>query len=139
LERHFPRSPEAVVGTALSLRGVPYLWGGTSSKAFDCSGFVQRVLGMHGVRLPRDAWQQAETGEPVEQGRDGSGLRAADLVFFAEGGRRVTHVALALGERGRVVHCSTGRSGVAVDALDPDDPLYAPALASTLAAARRVL
>jgi SH3-like domain-containing protein len=138
LPRRFPRSPLAVCETALSLRGVPYLWGGTSSKAFDCSGFAQRVFGLHGVALPRDAWQQAEVGDRVEPGEAAGSLRAADLVFFAEEGTRVTHVAIALGERGRVVHCSTSHAGVAVDGLDPSDPIYAPSLAGTIVFGRRL-
>jgi cell wall-associated NlpC family hydrolase len=135
----FARSGTAVVETALALRGVPYLWGGTSSKAFDCSGFVQRVFALHDVPLPRDAYQQAEVGVEVDPGAGGGGLRAGDLVFFAEGGGRVTHVGLALGERGRFVHSSTGRAGVGADGLDPADRLYAPKLAETLVSTRRVL
>jgi cell wall-associated NlpC family hydrolase len=134
----YPRSASALVSTALSLRGVPYLWGGSSSKAFDCSGFVQRAFGMHGIALPRDAWQQAEVGDAIEAGEDGGGLAPADLIFFAEDGTRVTHVAIALGEAGRIVHCSTSRAGVGVNSLDPADPLYALPLARSAVAARRV-
>jgi cell wall-associated NlpC family hydrolase len=139
LRERFRRTPEALVGTALSLRGVPYLWGGTSSKAFDCSGFVQRVFAMHGVLLPRDAWQQAEVGAGVEPRSRGQSLDAGDLVFFAEGGGRITHVAVALGERGRLLHASTQRAGVGVDSLDPADPLFAPDLAASVSCCRRVL
>ncbi len=137
LARSFPRSPQALLQTALALRGVPYLWGGTSSKAFDCSGFSQRVFGLHGVALPRDAWQQAQAGAAIPPDERGKGLGPADLVFFAEGGRRVTHVAIALGEGGRLVHCSTNRAGVAVAGLDPSDLLYAASLTATLVAVRR--
>ncbi|MBA2565663.1 MAG: C40 family peptidase [Gemmatimonadetes bacterium] len=139
LERRFPRAPEAVVRTALGLRGVPYLWGGTTSKAFDCSGFVQRVYALHGIRLPRDAYQQAEIGEVIDAGPAGHGLGAAHLVFFAERGSRVSHVGLALGQAGRFVHSSTAQAGVAVDSLDPADRLYAPRLAARLSGCRRVL
>lgn len=135
----FPREGGALVHTALSLRGVPYLWGGTSSKAFDCSGFVQRVFGLHGVSLPRDAWQQAEVGKAIEPGNGGEALRPGDLLFFAEGGNRVTHVAIALGERGRFVHSSTARAGVGVDGLDPADPVHRIGLARTLTVCRRVV
>ncbi|HEY7529705.1 MAG TPA: C40 family peptidase [Gemmatimonadota bacterium] len=137
LPRRFPPDPGAALRTALSLIGVPYLWGGASSKAFDCSGFVQRVFRLHGIELPRDAWQQAEVGDPIDAGPAGAGLAPGDLVFFAEGGTRVTHVGIALGG-GRFVHASVRRSGVGVDALDPSDPLHAASLASTLAGGRRV-
>ena len=139
LEVRFPPLPGALVATALGLRGVPYLWGGTSSKAFDCSGFVQRVHTVHGVRLPRDAWQQAEVGTELRADRTGLGLRPSDLVFFSEDAGRVTHVGIALGERGRFVHASTRRGGVGVDSLDPDDELYNAALAETLIGCRGVL
>lgn len=139
LETRFPAAPRAIVETALSLAGVPYLWGGTSSKAFDCSGFVQRIFRLHGVALPRDAYQQAEAGADVEPGPGGAGLRPGDLIFFAERGARVTHVAIATGERGRLVHASTLRAGVGTDSLDPSDALYAPALAATLSWAKRLL
>jgi hypothetical protein len=138
LPARFPPEAEAVVRTALSLAGIPYLWGGASSKAFDCSGFVQRIFRMHGVELPRDAWQQASVGNAVEAGAGGAGLEAGDLVFFAEGGARVTHVGIALGRGGRFVNASVRRSGVGVDALDPADPLHEPGLASTVAGCRRV-
>ncbi|MFN2431835.1 MAG: NlpC/P60 family protein [Gemmatimonadota bacterium] len=139
LPRLRPREGRAVVETALSLRGAPYLWGGTSSKALDCSGLVQRVFELHGVPLPRDAWQQAGEGVEVDPGPGGSRLEAGDLLLFAEGGTRVTHVALALGQSGRFVHSSTRRAGVGVDGLDPSDPLHAPALSRTAVAFRRVL
>jgi cell wall-associated NlpC family hydrolase len=135
--RRFARDGLAACDTALSLLGVPYLWGGRSSKAFDCSGFVQTVLGLHGVPLPRDAWQQAQTGSELNSEPRGAGLRAGDLVFFAESGGRVTHVALALGERGRFVHCSTARAGVGVDSLATGDPLHVPSLANTVCGFRR--
>lgn len=139
LLRRFPRSPEALVRTALSLRGIPYLWGGTSSKAFDCSGFVQRVFALHGVPLPRDAHEQAEVGVRVEPGAGGRELRAGDLVFFAESGGRIDHVAIALGEAGRLVHSSSRRAGVGTNSLDPSDASYEPGLAESVSGFRRVL
>ena len=66
---------------------MPYLWGGTTLKGMDCSGFVQQVYRLNGVGLPRDADQQSMLGRLVEEARLG------DLFFF--GGESVTHVALA--------------------------------------------
>ena len=139
LPSRFPARGPEVVATGLSLRGIPYLWGGASSKAFDCSGFVQRVLRMHGLELPRDAWQQAEAGQPVEPGAGGEDLASGDLLFFAEDGERVTHVAIALGREGRFVHSSTRCRGVGVNGLRPEDPLHSEGLATTLVACRRIL
>lgn len=87
------RAPTAddLVATAEAFIGVPYLWGGTTGLGLDCSGYVQQVYRLNGLRLDRDADQQAMEGRPVDRAARG------DLVFFGE--RRVTHVALATGER----------------------------------------
>src|SRR5438876_245729 len=71
--------------------GRPYLWGGTTADGIDCSGFTQLVYRLNGVHLDRDAEQQAMEGRPVGSARPG------DLFFF--GDERVTHVAIATGER----------------------------------------
>jgi len=78
---------EDLLATAEAFLGVPYLWGGTTLKGMDCSGFVQQVYRLNGVGLPRDADQQSMLGRLVEEARLG------DLFFF--GGESVTHVALA--------------------------------------------
>src|SRR5690349_15617275 len=54
----------SITGTALSLRGTPYVNGGTDPKTgFDCSGFTQYVFREHGVKLPRDVHDQFSTGK----------------------------------------------------------------------------
>ena len=113
--------------------GIQYLWGGTSSKGFDCSGFVKRVFGMEGVELPRDSDMQAQVGTlvPLEDiGRAAKG----DLLFFGEKGS-VTHVALYTGG-GRFIH-SYGE--VKMGSLDEDDPEYDEKLARSLLFARKIL
>ena len=87
------RHPTAddLLATAEAFLGVPYLWGGTSAYGIDCSGFTQQVYRLNGVGLVRDADQQALGGRPVEEARPG------DLFFF--GADRVTHTAIATGER----------------------------------------
>ena len=57
---------EAIIASAEQLLGVPYLWGGMSSKGVDCSGLVRISAIMNGVLLPRNASQQIFCGEPVE-------------------------------------------------------------------------
>lgn len=84
-------TPADLVATAESFFGVPYLWGGTSTHGIDCSGLTQRVYRLNGVGLDRDADQQALGGRPVDV------ARAGDLFFF--GTDRVTHTAIATGER----------------------------------------
>jgi cell wall-associated NlpC family hydrolase len=86
------RAPTAedLLATAEAFIGVPYRWGGTSVQGIDCSGFTQRVYGLNGIQLDRDADQQALGGTGVERARPG------DLFFF--GVERVTHTAIATGE-----------------------------------------
>lgn len=141
LSERFPRKGEALVEHAAGFLGLPYLWGGTSEKGFDCSGLVQRIYGLHGIRLPRDADPQSRVGEPVDPGPDGRDVRSGDLAFFVEPpGGRVTHVGILAGE-GRMIHASTSRNGVAWDVLPPA-PTTTPLgdrLAGWLSGIRRVL
>jgi cell wall-associated NlpC family hydrolase len=93
---------ESIIQTALTLKGIPYTWGGTSVKGMDCSGFTKTVWLMHGVILMRDASQQAKTGIPVDLSRGYENLRPGDLMFFGqraqEGKReRIRHVAIYKG------------------------------------------
>ena len=55
-------SPEAIIATAKSLLGVPYLWGGASSKGVDCSGFTRLAWFMNGRLIPRTASPEAAIG-----------------------------------------------------------------------------
>ncbi len=89
----FPyRVPSAadLLKTSEAFLGVPYLWGGTTALGIDCSGFVQQVYRLNGIRLDRDAHQQAMEGRSVDV------PAAGDLIFF--GADRVTHVGLAVNE-----------------------------------------
>ena len=54
---------ETIIELAISLLGVPYLWGGRSSFGYDCSGFVQMVLKTAGIDIPRDTHRQVQTKE----------------------------------------------------------------------------
>ena len=136
--RRFPLEPIAITQSAKRFFvGTSYLWGGVTPWGADCSGLVQSVFALHGLQLPRDAWQQAELGR--DAGRDIGELRAADLLFFSDrADKRVTHVGVALGDRG-MVHLALGRGGYAVERLsDRDDPFVAK-LRDRFLFARRVL
>lgn len=118
LERFTPTG-RAILDHGAQFLGLPYLWGGTSEKGFDCSGFVQRIFGLHGARLPRDSDQQAALGERVEPGPDWGGVVDGDLAFFSEReDGRATHVGILV-EGGRMLHASTARNGVGWDDLQP--------------------
>lgn len=99
---------------ALSLQGVPYVWGGTSPvQGFDCSGYVQYVFRRHGVELPRTARQMAAAVLKVPKGARAPG----DLVFFQTTREPYSHVGIYLGNDS-FVHASKGRGkGVQVSNL----------------------
>ena len=88
-----------IMDTAMDFLGVPYLWGGTSIKGVDCSGFTRMVWFLNGVLLPRNASQQAAIGEPVEIAPDtekfpvdSSGKYLDDPLFRQEMTRRTTNL-----------------------------------------------
>ena len=64
--KQLDQSAEAILKTALSMNGFPYLWAGMSPKGMDCSGFVRATLAIHDIIIPRDASQQAPKGERIE-------------------------------------------------------------------------
>jgi len=83
-----------IVNTASRYRGVPYGFGGTTPRAFDCSGYVQYVFKQHKAILPRTADQQYEKGMFVTQ----SQLKPGDLVFFSTYEPGASHVGIYAGQ-----------------------------------------
>jgi hypothetical protein len=120
-------SPDRLELYARSLLGSPYLWGGTSSKGMDCSGFTKTAFRMNGLIIPRDASQQIRAGKDVDPDLGLDSLVKGDLMFFGKKAtdstrQRVTHVAIWLGnDRGEFIH-SSGR--VKIGSIDPDSPNY---------------
>lgn len=119
------QTASSIIETAHSLMGVPYLWGGTSTKSVDCSGFVKTAFFLHGIILPRDASQMAYVGEHLDIKSDFSNLKPGDLLFFGrkatkEKKARVIHVGLYLGNK-RFIHA---QGHVFVSSFDPADPKY---------------
>jgi hypothetical protein len=133
----FPTEADAIVASATGLfQGTYYQWGGITPWGADCSGMVQTVFALHGVRLLRDAWQQATQGVTVEGGIEG--LMPADLLFFSdrEDGH-ITHVAMAVTSK-RLVHLAIGRGGYFVESLEKPDEYVGPLL-TRFRFARRIL
>lgn len=134
-------TPENILATAHRLMGRPYLWGGTSPRAMDCSGFTKTVFFLNGLVLARDASQQVHTGLPV-QGDTATwqGFQPADLLFFGRPAtdslpERIWHVAIHTGN-GRIIHAA-GR--VRVESLNPDDADFNAKRYRTFVRARRIL
>ena len=138
LPGRFPRDPDAITRSALRFfAGTPYQWGGVTPWGADCSGLVQTVFGLHGVALPRDSSQQAETGKALDLAPEA--LAPADLLFFSDRpDRRITHVAISLGGL-RLVHLALGRGGYSVEDLSDSADPYVTALRGRFLFARRVL
>ncbi len=124
-QNRMSRDRSQLLATAKSLLGRPYLWGGTSSKAMDCSGFTKTVFFAHHMILPRDASQQVHTGELIT--KDVNELTKAqpgDLLFFGrmqEDREKVTHVGIYLGDD-RMIHAGDGR--VQIQSLNPQHEDY---------------
>jgi SH3-like domain-containing protein len=112
---------QSVLSVARQMMGFPYLWGGASSKAVDCSGFVKLVYYSQGIILARDASQQARYGQPIDFSNMNN-LQPGDLLFFGSSAQRVSHVGIYLG-KGDFIN-SSGR--VHISSIDPDDPKYVP-------------
>lgn len=103
-------SEESLVKTSKKLMGLPYLWGGTSPKGVDCSGFTKTIYFMNGMVIPRDASQQVHTGKVVDSTRDFENLKIGDLLFFGTPAtdstkERVVHVGMWIGDN-RFIHSS---------------------------------
>lgn len=115
---------KSLVKTSKELMGLPYLWGGTSPKGVDCSGFTKTIYFLNGVIIPRDASQQVHEGELIDEEKDYSKLKVGDLLFFGritpEGKEKVVHVGMWIGNN-EFIH-SSGR--VKINSMDKNAANY---------------
>ena len=112
------QEPQHIADVALLFLNAPYLWGGRSAWGIDCSGLSQQVYAMCGLRLPRDASQQQQTGMQIPFGAQQRG----DLVFFRkENQERVSHVGILCAEN-QIIHAS---GKVRLDFLDENGLIHA--------------
>jgi peptidoglycan DL-endopeptidase CwlO len=105
---------EEVVRIAKSNLGVPYVWGGTTPKGFDCSGFMTYVFGKVGIDLPRTSSEQySRAGVKVSK----SDLQPGDLVFFEKTYSKagVTHAGIYIGNNEFI--SATSSKGIKIDSL----------------------
>ena len=127
---------ERMIAHGKRLMGFPYLWGGTSSKGMDCSGFVKTVCFLNGVVVERDASQQARHGMEIDISSGLNNLQKGDLLFFgSKQPYRVNHVGMYIGNS-EVLHES---GSVHINSLDKSKPNYNEELNSNLVRARRII
>ena len=131
---------ESIVQTALTLKGIPYVWGGTSEKGMDCSGFTKTVFLKNGVILKRNASEQARTGIAVDISQGYNQLRPGDLMFFgkkAKGDKpeKIRHVAIYIGNK-EFIQAS---GYIRISSLDPGQPNYDPGNTQEFIRARRII
>lgn len=104
---------DAIVDTALALRGVPYRNGGSTPGGFDCSGFTHYVFSRNGIALPHDVRAQFDQGQPVPLSR----VERGDLLFFSTVAPGPSHVGIAIGN-GEFVHAPSSDGVVRVERID---------------------
>ncbi len=136
---------EQILKSARTMLGVPYLWGGTSTKSVDCSGFTKTSYFLNGIVLPRDASQQALVGEKIDIYEADTvniakclkNLKPGDLLFFAGDKRnmRVTHTALYIG-KGQFIQAA---GLVRINSMVSGSANYGDFETRTLVSARRML
>ena len=126
------RTARRAVDTGDDYVGVPYVWGGSTPRGFDCSGFVQYVYRENGVELPRTSRQMRHAGVAVSA--KVSNLREGDLMLFRGRNGVINHVALYAGGN-QILHSSSSGKGVRYDNLSSKRGRY---FVSNFVAARRV-
>ncbi|MBG7613604.1 C40 family peptidase [Polaribacter sp. BAL334] len=126
LENWIP-TKESIEEIAKKMEGFPYLWGGTSAKGMDCSGFTKMVYLMNGFVIPRDASQQINAGKRVDEQLNFSDLEKGDLLFFGKKAtenskQKVTHVGIWLGnDKQEFIHAS---GNVHISSMDKTQPHF---------------
>lgn len=113
---HFTKLPvDEIIAYAKKLLGISYVYGGSSPRGFDCSGFTMHVFAKFGIGLPHQSERQMEVGTEVRAKEE---LIPGDLVFFKTmGSSTVNHVGIYLGDN-QFIHASSGHGAVRISSLD---------------------
>jgi len=138
------RNPVAsnIIATGKQFLGFPYLWGGTSIKGLDCSGFVKTCFLLNGVIIPRDASQQVKAGEEVDLSNILENLQPADLLYFGRKAtettpERITHTGMYIGN-GQFIHSASTPASVVINSLIPGEPDYSTTAESLVRSKRYI-
>lgn len=103
----------AVTEYAKQFAGVPYVYGGSTPKGFDCSGFTKYVYGKYNISLPRSSEEYASVGTKVSR----SDLKQGDILLFDRyGSNTLGHVGIYLG-KDQFVHASSSKKKVVIMTL----------------------
>jgi len=116
---------DSIIDYALSLEGIPYVWGGKTLKGFDCSGFIYHVYNKFEIEVPGGSANQYQLGEPIGE----KDIQKGDLLFFTGTDRRskrVGHVGFVISTEDGIkfAHSSSGGGGKGVTVNDLDHPGY---------------
>ena len=87
------QSSSQIVNIARGLLGIAYVYGGSTTAGFDCSGYTSYVYRQVGVEIPRTAAAQKSAAATISRGDAVPG----DLVFFSNGSGRAFHVGIYAG------------------------------------------
>ncbi|MEA3455329.1 MAG: C40 family peptidase, partial [Campylobacterota bacterium] len=104
-----------LIEDAKYFNGGKYVWGGTTPRGFDCSGYVQYLFKKHSVKLPRTAWSQSKLGHKIAL----ANLKTGDLLFFNTDKKRgipVSHVGIYMGN-GKFIHAASRKKGIIISPL----------------------
>lgn len=96
-------------------KGGKYVWGGTTPKGFDCSGYVQYLYKKQNISLPRTAYSQSKIGKTVALNQ----IKKGDLLFFLTDRSRglpITHVGIYIGD-GKFIHAADRRRGIVISPI----------------------
>jgi SH3-like domain-containing protein len=125
-----PMSIDAMIAFSKRFLGLPYLWGGTSTFGYDCSGYMQMLMRRRGVLMPRDAQPQADWDRFVPVAT--KDLQPGDLLYFGRSDKRITHTGMYIGN-GQFINATTHEKPI-VQICPLGDPYWT----KLLVAARRL-
>lgn len=103
---------QQIADLAKTFVGYPYVYGGSSPRGFDCSGFTSYLYRQFGITINRTASAQMSNGRRVSRNE----LKPGDIIGFNTHGSGVSHVGLYIGN-GQIVHASSPKSGVKINSI----------------------